>query len=92
MKYSDCHPKGKPGVQFPLAGVDVDPYNTGARRAHIVAFLRHMERYDETKLAEARASSIAALCGKLHKAGWKKVGIPYFEFAVDRAIWIYFCE
>ncbi|KAL2681366.1 hypothetical protein Neosp_008977 [[Neocosmospora] mangrovei] len=90
IKYSDCHPKGKPGVRFPLAGVHVDPHDIGARRAHMVAFLRHMELHDEKSWAEARASSIAALCLRLHKQGLEKVSAPYFEFFVDLGIWIYF--
>ncbi|KAJ4307377.1 hypothetical protein N0V84_012780 [Fusarium piperis] len=90
MKYGDCHPKGKPGVRFPLADVDVDPYNIGARRAHMVAFLRHMELYDEESWAQATASAIAAISSCLHNAGWEKVGIPYFEFVVDRGVWIFY--
>ena len=43
VKYGECHPEGKPGFLFPLAYAEIDPYNIGARRAHIVAFLKHME-------------------------------------------------
>lgn len=91
-KYSDCHPEGKPGVRFPLADVPVDPHNLGARRAHIVAFLRHMELYDEEKMAKAKASIIDTLCSRLHKQGLKQVSAPHFEFFVDLGVWIYFCE
>ncbi|KAI8714982.1 hypothetical protein NCS52_01004900 [Fusarium sp. LHS14.1] len=89
-KYSDCHPKGKPGVRFPLADVPVDPYNVGARRTHIEAFLRHMELYDEKTLAEAKAESIAILSLRLHQEGLERVGTPFFEFLVDVGVWMFF--
>ncbi|RSL59910.1 hypothetical protein CEP54_007063 [Fusarium duplospermum] len=87
IKYTDCHPRGKPGVRFPLADAHVDPHNIEARRAHMIAFLRHMELYSEKSWAEARASSIAALSMRLHREGFGKVSTSYFELLVDFGVW-----
>ncbi|KAF4992939.1 hypothetical protein FDECE_13554 [Fusarium decemcellulare] len=86
--YINFCPPGKPGIRFPLKNTHVDPANVEARRAHIVAFMKHMEVYtDDEDWARMKAGVVEQLCSMLRKRGAKRVSHTFFEYGVDVGMW-----
>lgn len=90
--YLNFSPPGRPGVRFE-PDREVNPENLGSRRAHMEAFFKHMGRGSKEQLDKGREVAVLYMCWFLHaKKRLPKIGVVYFELAVDFTIWYNNCE
>jgi hypothetical protein len=90
--YLDFSPRTTPGIKFSPPNNTLDVSDTKQRREHLAAYFGFMRPEVHHLMKEYGKKATRMTCQEIYDRGKRVIPVRYFEYTVDRVMWMLWCE